>query len=217
MDSIFRLSRKVANYTCIDNGIANDPDLSLQERGLMLTVLSLPDDWGFSIRGLATICKESMPTIGKVIRALIGHGYCQRKRLTDPKTMRVVRWEYTFYEVKNGVGCTFEPESNIPQVENPQCGNSTCGKVDTTKYYTKPNTNKPSKKGKGCTFVPPTLDQVKEAFVACDYSSDPTEFWSHYTNCDWRLSGGRGAKMKDWKLAAINWEKREKKQYRNGR
>ena len=74
-----------------------------------------------------------------------------------------------------------------------------------------------STKEKGRAFVPPTLDQVKDAFVNCNYSSDPMEFWAHYTNCGWKLSGGRGAMMKDWKLAAYNWEKREKQFNRNAR
>ena len=211
MDSIIRLSRKIANFTCIDNGIANDIELSLQERGLMLTVLSLPDNWEFNIRGLSKRCHESMPTIGKIIKGLIGHGYCKRRRLTDPKSGRVIRWEYIFYEVKNGLGCSFEPESNIPQVENPQCGKSTSGKVDTTKYYKELNNKEPN--NKKSVFVPPTIEEVKAFWKEKNYQSDPELFWGHFYNCDWRLSNGRGAKMKSWKVAAVNWEKTELKMY----
>lgn len=97
----------------------------------MLTVLSLPPTWEFSIQGLATIVKESKPTIAKIIHELMAHGYCVRERATDPFTGRVLKWEYTFFEVKNGNGCEFEPESKNPEVENPQPGKPTSGKVAT--------------------------------------------------------------------------------------
>lgn len=209
MDSIIRLSRRIANYTCIDNGIACDEELSLQERGLMLTVLSLPDDWEFNIRGLSKRCHESMPTIGKIIKRLIDHGYCKRRRLTDPETGRIIHWEYLFFEVKNGYGCTSEPESNIPHVENPQCGNSSSGKVAQTKYYNKPSNNKPSNKEReGSDFVPPTLDQVKQ--MVHDYRlshTDPTLFWIHFSERDWKYKDGKP--MKSLKRALYSWEKRE--------
>lgn len=143
---IIRISRKIADFTCIDNGISRDPDLSLQERGLMLTVLSLPDSWEFNIQGLAAIVRESKPTIAKIIHGLIAHGYCTRERVVDPQTKRVTKWEYTFYEVKNGAGCDYEPQSKKPQVENPQCGKPTSGKVSTIKYYKESNTNKSNTK-----------------------------------------------------------------------
>ena len=139
---VIRISRKIADFTCIDNGISKDPDLSLQERGLMLTVLSLPESWEFNIQGLATIVRESKPTLAKIIHALMAHGYCKRERIIDPQTKRVIKWEYTFYEVKNGNGCDFEPQSKKPQVENPQCGVATSGNLSTIKYYKESNTNK---------------------------------------------------------------------------
>lgn len=59
-------------------------------------------------------------------------------------------------------------------------------------------------------FTPPTRSEVKEYFDTKGLKSDPMEFWLHFENCDWRLSNGRGARMKDWRLAALSWEKREK-------
>ncbi|MBQ2486533.1 MAG: hypothetical protein II518_05695, partial [Candidatus Methanomethylophilus sp.] len=59
-------------------------------------------------------------------------------------------------------------------------------------------------------FTPPTQSDVKGYFVEKGLRSDPMEFWLHFENCDWRLSNGRGARMKDWRLAALSWEKRER-------
>ena len=62
---------------------------------------------------------------------------------------------------------------------------------------------------RGSAFAPPTRDQVREFFRERKFNSDPDAFWLHFENCNWKLSSGRGAKMKDWRLAAISWEKRE--------
>lgn len=65
-------------------------------------------------------------------------------------------------------------------------------------------------------FAPPAREEVQGFFSERKFSSDPDAFWLHFENCGWRLSSGRGAKMKDWRLAAIQWEKREN-QFKHGR
>lgn len=206
---VIRISRKIADFTCIDNGISKDPDLSLQERGLMLTVLSLPESWEFNIQGLATIVRESKPTLAKIIHALMAHGYCKRERIIDPQTKRVIKWEYTFYEVKNGNGCDFEPQSKKPQVENPQCGVATSGNLSTIKYYKESNTNKSNNKRES-VFTPPTLEEVRNHWRKYPTMiSDPDHFYIYFDEADWRYKNGR--KMKDWRKAALMWEKNERK------
>lgn len=199
---------KETDYSVIDNGIFRDKDLSLAEVGLLCTVLSLPENWDFKVSGLQNILKESTPTIRRIIKSLIDHGYCKLERLVDDKTKKVTKWEYTFFEVKYGVGCGYKPQSNNPQVENPQSGVATSGNVSTIKYLNNKVLNKSNTK-RGSAFAPPTRDQVREFFRERKFNSDPDAFWLHFENCNWKLSSGRGAKMKDWRLAAISWEKRE--------
>ena len=69
---------------------------------------------------------------------------------------------------------------------------------------------------RGGTFVPPTLDEVRQFFILQSFSSDPVDFWTYYANTDWKISGGR-QRMKDWHLAAFRWERNEAKFNRNGR
>lgn len=68
------------------------------------------------------------------------------------------------------------------------------------------------KKGqKSCAapFVPPTLAEVKDYILNVRRSPiDPVAFFAHYENNDWRLSSGR--RMKDWRLAVVTWERRER-------
>jgi len=62
------------------------------------------------------------------------------------------------------------------------------------------------KKGR---FAPPALDQVKDYWQEKKLNGDPAHFFDHFENCDWRLSGGKGAKMKKWTLAANNWSRNQ--------
>ncbi len=68
------------------------------------------------------------------------------------------------------------------------------------------------KKGqKSCAapFVPPTLAEVREYIEKVRRSPiDPVAFFAHYENNDWRLSSGR--RMKDWRLAVVTWERRDR-------
>lgn len=60
-------------------------------------------------------------------------------------------------------------------------------------------------------FVPPTVGEVREYVALRGSGIDPVAFFSFYENRDWRLSDGR--RMKDWRLAVVTWERRD----RNGR
>lgn len=60
-------------------------------------------------------------------------------------------------------------------------------------------------------FAPPTIAEVREYVAARGSGIDPTAFFAFYENRDWRLSDGR--RMKDWRLAVVTWERRD----RNGR
>lgn len=62
-------------------------------------------------------------------------------------------------------------------------------------------------------FVPPTLAEVREYIEKVRRSPiDPVAFFAHYENNDWRLSSGR--RMKDWRLAVVTWERRERNGWR---
>lgn len=115
----WRILHKERDFTVIDNGILRDPDLSLSERGFLCTVMALPDGWKFSPSGMADILSESLNTVKAVINRLVSHGYCKKGRIFDPKTGRISGYEYTFYEVKNGLGCVSVPQTNFPTVESP--------------------------------------------------------------------------------------------------
>ncbi|MBR4755327.1 MAG: hypothetical protein IK076_00120 [Bacteroidales bacterium] len=115
----WRIVHKESDFTVIDNGIFRDSDLSASERGFLCTILSLPESWEFSTKGMCEILPEGISAIQATINRLIKHGYCKKGRIFDPKTGRIEGYEYTFYEVKNGSKCTLNPQTDFPYMESP--------------------------------------------------------------------------------------------------
>lgn len=72
--SVFRV-HKTKDFTVISNHHLKDKGLSLQAKGLLSVMLSLPDDWKYSIRGLASISKEGEKAIKSTLDELKEHGY----------------------------------------------------------------------------------------------------------------------------------------------
>lgn len=206
----WRIAHKESNFTIIDNGIFNDPDLSLPEVGFLCKILSLPEGWHFNIEGIVSTILEGKKYVYATINRLIEHGYCKREQYKDAKTGRWQNYDYTFYEVKNGLGCTSAPQ--LPSRDAVSRDTATPHTVEGTQLNTITNkVHKEERTKERGAFTPPTLQDTRSYWQERTFSSDPDEFWAHFTNCDWKLNSGRGAKMKDWRLAAIAWEKREKK------
>lgn len=121
--AIFRVA-KTRDYTVMSNYHLRDKNLTLKAKGL----LSLPEDWNYTTRGLAAICKEGVDSIGAALRELESAGYLSRHRLRD-KSGRISDTEYVVYEstcketeadspdkVSQG---TDGPDTDSPCTENP--------------------------------------------------------------------------------------------------
>lgn len=90
---------KSRNYTVMSNEHLRNNTLSLKAKGLLSMVLSLPDDWNYSIEGLTSICKESKHTVESVIKELKEHGYLEIiKKLPNDTSSGRFEYEYVFYE-----------------------------------------------------------------------------------------------------------------------
>ena len=86
-------------YTMIDNGVFDDPDLSLKAKGLLAYLLSKPDDWKFYVDQLARCLKEHRNTIARIMQELIDAGYCERTEIRG-KDGRFSGYDYDVYETK---------------------------------------------------------------------------------------------------------------------
>ena len=84
---------KDKNYTTMSNFHLRDPNLSNKARGLLSTMLSLPDNWDYTTRGLARICKDGVDGITAQLKELEQYGYLIRHRIRDSNG-RIVDMEY---------------------------------------------------------------------------------------------------------------------------
>lgn len=80
--AVFRVEKN-RNYTVMSNVHLKDSGISLKAKGLLSVILSLPEDWNYTTRGLAAICKEGVDSIGAALRELESAGYLIRHRLRD--------------------------------------------------------------------------------------------------------------------------------------
>ena len=77
--AVFRVE-KTRNYTVMSNYHLRDKSLSLKAKGLLSLMLSLPEDWDYTTKGLARICKDGVDSICATVRELEGAGYIVRER-----------------------------------------------------------------------------------------------------------------------------------------
>lgn len=88
-----KLVKKMSrDFTIINNGILRDSRLGSSERGLLVTMLSLPDGWSFSIRGLARILPDGITKISNGLNKLESLNYLRRERRY--KNGRISNWDY---------------------------------------------------------------------------------------------------------------------------
>ena len=93
--AVIRIS-KTKGFTVMSNYHLRDKNLSLKAKGLLSMMLSLPDGWHYSVRGLASICKEGVSSISATIRELDDCGYIRRHQpIVDGKFQEI---EYIIYE-----------------------------------------------------------------------------------------------------------------------
>ena len=106
--AVFRIER-TRDYTVMSNHHLRDKALSLKSKGLLSMMLSLPEDWNYTTRGLAKICKEGVDAIGGALRELESAGYIVRHQLRD-RQGRISDTEYVIYE---------QPQPKAPDTEKP--------------------------------------------------------------------------------------------------
>ena len=119
--AVFRIE-KTQNYTVMSNHHLRNMDLSLKSKGLLSMMLSLPEDWNYTTRGLAKICKEGTDSISSALKELERAGYIVRNRLRDRKG-KIVDVEYVIYETPRlpepDVPDEGTPDASCPDTENP--------------------------------------------------------------------------------------------------
>lgn len=189
------------NYTCISNDVFKS-DLSLKARGMLCTMLSLPDDWEFSENGLQAILADGQTSIRSAIKELEGAGFLSRTRERD-ESGRMGRCVW--------IVCDY------PRFENPNLVNSNLGngpQLSTKQQSTNKPTTKESRKEPRHKF-----GEYQNVLLS---DSDMEKLKEEFPN-DWeqrieRLSSYMASTGKTYKnhLATIrNWARRDRDAKRN--
>ena len=113
--AVFRIE-KTRDYTVMSNHHLRDKSLSLKAKGLLSLMLSLPEEWDYTTKGLARICKDGVDSICAGVRELEEHGYVIRQRVRNPNG-QLGAIEYTILEQPR------QPEPGKPERENPVLDN----------------------------------------------------------------------------------------------
>ena len=132
MTEVFRVE-KSKNFTVMSNFHLKDKRLTLKAKGLLSQILSLPEDWDYTVKGLAYINIEHKETIGKIIRELIETGYIIRSQERG-ECGRMGKSSYVIYE---------EPHDN-PAFSQKISGFSPQTEKPSTVKPDKPHTENPS-------------------------------------------------------------------------
>ena len=155
--AVFRIER-TRDYTVMSNHHLRNHELSLKAKGLLSMMLSLPDDWNYTTRGLAKICKEGVDAIGGALRELETAGYIVRHQLRD-RQGRISDTEYVIYEQPQPRQPeTPQPDTDVPDTASPDTENPYLDKPDTEKpaelNIEKSNTQKSSTHGSSTDSIP---------------------------------------------------------------
>ena len=113
--AVFRVERNTG-YTVMSNHHLRNKELTLKAKGLLSQMLSLPEDWDYTLAGLSHINRESIDAIRTAVWELEKAGYITRRQGRDEKG-KMTAIEYTIYERPQ------PPELEKPILENPTAGN----------------------------------------------------------------------------------------------
>jgi hypothetical protein len=121
---VFRVERN-KGYTVMSNYHLRDKSLSLKAKGLLSQILSLPEDWDYTLSGLCYINRESKDAIRSAVNELERAGYIERHQTTD-EGGKFSSNEYIIHEQPTSLPPLLDkPLSENPTTEKPPSGNPT--------------------------------------------------------------------------------------------
>ena len=116
--AVFRVERN-KGYTVMSNHHLRNKELSLKAKGLLSQMLSLPEDWDYTLAGLSFINREKIDAIREAVKELERAGYIVRSRERDEKG-RLRGADYVIFEQPQT-----PPVLDLPTLENPTLDNPT--------------------------------------------------------------------------------------------
>ena len=120
--AVFRVE-KTRDYTVMANHHLRNTVLSLKAKGLLSLMLSLPENWDYTTKGLSCICKDGIDSINATVKELEEQGYVVRRRIRNEKG-QLTSIEYTILEQPQLLDTSvFSPKRENPILDKPTLGN----------------------------------------------------------------------------------------------
>ena len=166
--SVFKIE-KSKDYTIMSNYHLRDRNLSYKAKGLLSFMLSLPDDWDYSLAGLCSISKESRDGIRAILNELKEHHYLEIEKVRGEKGY--FEYNYLIYEKPHFI--ELEYDKNNPDTENPHLDYpdmETPTQINTNIQNTKKQIDKDDKTKISSFFVPEehnklTLELIERGYI----------------------------------------------------
>lgn len=192
------------NFTIIPNDLLRDAGLSLRDVGLLCLILSLPESWEFSIRGLVSIMShDGRDAVAKSLNAIEKAGYLRREKVHDKSGK--IQWIWWVSDMPLDVPsaaltpCPDSSDTVVLGTVSPCAVNPSERKNSSSKH---PKENKGAATQR---FVPPDESEVAEYAKEHKLCLDAGAFIDYYMSKGWKVGL---SPMKDWKAAVRNWVRR---------
>lgn len=190
---VFRVNKN-KDYVVMSKYHLKEKNMSLKAKGLLSEMLSLPDNWDYSVLGLSNICIESPSTINSILKELEEFGYLERKQLRDTKGI-FTGYEYNIYEKPY----TKNPYTDYPYTEN-------CIQLNNNKLNNKELNNNKEKNIKKRNFIKPSIEEIQQYCLERKNNIDYQRFYDYYETNGW-VQGKTRKPIKDWKACIRTWER----------
>ena len=174
--AVFRVERNTG-YTVMSNHHLRNKELTLKAKGLLSQMLSLPEDWDYTLAGLSHINREKIDAIREAVKELEKAGYIVRSRERDEKG-RLRGADYVIYEQpqpKEPEAATSSeqpPTSDLPTLENPTLDNPTLEKPT----LEKPTLENPTQLNKDISSKEQSITDLSSTHSIPFHSLNPLPF-----------------------------------------
>lgn len=202
-------------FTILPNSLIRNPELSLRDVGLLCYMLSLPQDWEFSIHGLDYVIQNNgASSVRAALKNLEKQGYLRRSWIRS-EDGRIIRNQWTVSDLPIEEQDAL-PEDNKPYVENQHADNQHAdnqhadnphaeNRRQTKNISNKENNNKEKREQKALSL--PDLQDIISYIQENGYQVDAEQFYDYYTARGWKVNG---SPIADWTALIRNWARRER-------
>ena len=200
------------NFTKVPNELIRS-DLSDGAFRLLAFMLSLPDDWSFSVAGLASMLNTSKNVVSFRVKELRQAGYIVIKQdKTETGKFKSNNWDV--YDIPNRVQVCRDTVCRDTVCRDTVCRDTVCRDSEnwdnTNTIYTKTNNTKTnSTKTKGNILSRPSISEIADYCSERNNGIDPQAFFDYYEANGW-VQGKSKKPVKDWKACVRTWESRNK-------